>query len=52
MTHTMKVERDMSDYKCENCSHINREYFPWPVNAECENCGHDQYFGTAEKVNT
>lgn len=39
------VERDMSKWTCKKCGTVNTEYFPWPVNAECENCGHGQVFG-------
>jgi len=47
MRQIIKLERDMSDWACEKCGTVNHEYFPWPVNAECEKCGHAQMFGKA-----
>jgi len=43
----INVQRDMSDWTCEKCGQVNQEFFPWPVNAECEKCGHAQQFGKA-----
>lgn len=47
MTHKYTVKPDMQRWTCGKCGHINKEYYPWPVNAECENCGHAQVFGEA-----
>ena len=36
-------------WTCEKCGQFNTEYFPWPVNAECEKCGHAQVFGVEKE---
>jgi hypothetical protein len=41
------TKEETQRWLCGNCQTINVEYRPWPVNAECEKCGHAVEFGTA-----